>query len=161
MDKAIEDELDEVLDDNVSSDIAELVNNVKDTSDLYFLSLLILDKLEDDSKDKYKMLSELAYLLNGDSFINLIQYFGGQTITIPSRYEIQNSLRLISLYYYRDIQGYYWKEALVKAGLPNDKKTSLSYKVKMNSFRKLMNKVRLPREIASIKDDEEDKSDEN
>ena len=140
----------EFLEENDPSDIATIINNITETSDLYFLSLLLLDKMSESSSRRYQMIAELSYLLDTKSFLNLIHYFEGMTITIPTRNQVVDALRLISIYYYYDIHGYSWKDSLVKAGLEYSKEVSLSYRNRMSTFRELIRKIRLPKEVSGV-----------
>ena len=100
----------EDFDDGSENPTLQLINQIKDTSDLYYISLLLLDRLG-ESKSKYSATAELAYLVDLKSFLNIVYYYGGKTIRIPTPDELQNNLRLISLYYYYDIKGFGWKES--------------------------------------------------
>lgn len=93
--------------------LQSLMNDVKDTSDLYYLSLMIISsKLGSDS-----LLPELVFLLNEDSLNKLLYYFGGQTITIPTVSEFRDYLYGILIYYYYDIEGLSWRKSIDKMGL--------------------------------------------
>ena len=65
---------------------------------------------------EYSILCELAYLLDTKSFINLIKYFEGQTITIPTKEEFQSGIRTLLLLQYHEIEKKPWKESLKLAG---------------------------------------------
>lgn len=134
------------LDDLSEYDVINVMKDVKEVNDLYYISLLILDKLS-NSKGKYKVLSELAYLVDMDSLLNLIYYFGGQTVWIPSIEDMQSTLQLISIYRNYDILGKSWHESLRAAGVPTDTATSRSYKSRMIAFRRHLESVRLPKEL--------------
>ena len=55
--------------------------NLKD-NDIYSLMLFILFKIKDIPE--YSTLSDLIYILDKNSFLNLCEYFGGLTIKIPT-----------------------------------------------------------------------------
>ena len=78
------------------------LRNLK-TKDLYSLILFILYKLKEDPK--YSTLSELAYILDKDSLLNLCQYYGGLTITIPTMSEIDHVLNALLLYQKVQVDG--------------------------------------------------------
>lgn len=154
-DVLLEDE-DIELDDLSEYNVLGVMRDINEVNDLYYLSLLILDKLS-ESRGKYRVLSELAYLLDMDSFLNLVYYFGGQTIWIPSIEDMQSTLQLISIYRNYDILGKSWHKSLRDAGVPTDPSSSRSYKSKMIAFRKHLEAVRLPSElkVREINPDEE------
>lgn len=65
---------------------------------------------------EYSILSELVYLMDSKSFINLIKYFEGQTIRIPTKEEFQNTIKVLLLLQYFEIEKKPWKESLQLAG---------------------------------------------
>lgn len=65
---------------------------------------------------KYSVMSELAYLLDKTSFINLVKYFGGESISIPTIDDFRKTIRLILLYQYFHVENLSWRDALDKAG---------------------------------------------
>ena len=66
---------------------------VKDT---YSLMMFALYKLKDDPK--YSTLSELTYLLDKNSLMTMLEYFGGMTITIPSVQELRELFNALVMY---------------------------------------------------------------
>lgn len=73
------------------------------TRDVYSLILFILYKIKDN--DKYSTLSELAYIVDKESLLNICQYFGGLTITIPTIDEFEDILNVLLLYQKVDVEG--------------------------------------------------------
>ena len=108
-------------------DLTSLINSVKDTSDLYYLSLMISSTQISNS-----ILPELIFLLKEEAFQNLLTYYGGQTITIPTLQEFRNYLYGILIYYYYDMKHMSWNEALSK--IDPDYTNELS--VKLSSIRR-------------------------
>ena len=47
---------------------------------------------------EYTTLSELCYLLDVESFMKLLKYFGGQTIKIPTKEEFSDIIQVLLLY---------------------------------------------------------------
>lgn len=71
--------------------------NDKYTSvDLYSLLLFALYKLH--NSEKYGVLSELIYILDKDSFIDLCKYFGGSTIDIPTLTQLEELVDALAVY---------------------------------------------------------------
>lgn len=83
---------------NMNSELRKLK-----TKDVYSLILFILYKLKEDPR--YSTLSELAYILDKDSLLNLCQYYGGLTITIPTISEIDHVLNALLLYQKVQVDG--------------------------------------------------------
>lgn len=64
----------------------------------------------------YALLNELAYLLDNQSFVNLLKYFEGQTITFPTWGETDRALKTLLVHQYYRIEGNSWKRSLELAG---------------------------------------------
>lgn len=86
---------------------------------------------------QYSTMSELFYILDYDNFIKIIKYFGGQVIRIPSSEEISDTLKILLLYQYREVEELDWKESLAKAGIPESE--SRSARGKVTHLRKILN----------------------
>jgi len=67
-----------------------------DKKDIYSLILFVLYKLKDNPE--YSTLSELIYILDNDSFIRFLNYFGGQTIAVPTVSDMKEVLSAICYY---------------------------------------------------------------
>ena len=80
---------------SISSEISKLKNQ-----DLY--SILLFTLFQCRNTNEYSALSELAYILDEKNLLNLCEYFGGMTITIPKIEELE--LLLCGLEMYKDIQ---------------------------------------------------------
>ena len=93
--------------------IKEELNKLR-TNDTYSLILFVLYKLRD--VPEYSGVSELAYILDENNFLNLCEYFGGLTITIPTIKEIRDIVDALLLYQYVDIDGLNYDDAVVKIG---------------------------------------------
>ena len=106
-----------------------MMNNF--TKDAYS-NLLMLLYLSSDNP-RYSLLNELVYLLDEKSFLNFINYFGGQTIEIPPKEELINALKTLLLYQYSEIDKLPWKEALLKADIPQSE--SYNYKFRLDRFK--------------------------
>lgn len=91
-------------------------------SDIYSIVCELLYRIKDD--ESYSAISELAYILEKNSFIKFMQYFGGTTINVPTLQDFKQTIRIIQLYHYFNIQNLSWKEALVKAGFDRNETRS-------------------------------------
>lgn len=78
---------------------------------------------------EYSILSELTYLLDSKSFINLIKYFEGQTVRIPTREEFQSAVKVLLLLQYFEIEKRPWKESLQLAGFQTSEGRSAQKKL--------------------------------
>lgn len=93
----------------VKEDLAKL-NEV----DTYSLILFVLYRLR--SVPEYSAISELAYVLDKNNLLRLLEYFGGLTITIPTVEELEEIVQSLLLYQYVDIDGKSFEEALKLVG---------------------------------------------
>ena len=84
------------------------------TVDIYSLLLFVLFKIKDVKE--YSTLSELMYVLDKDNFLNLCEYFGGLTITIPTITELEQLVNALLLYQYVDLEKMSYKEAVKQIG---------------------------------------------
>jgi hypothetical protein len=93
--------------------VSDLISKIKE-QEAYSILCCYLYEYRDIPE--YSILCELAYLLDSKSFVNLIKYFEGQTITFPTKEEFQSGIRTLLLLKYTDIDKLSWQESLKKAG---------------------------------------------
>lgn len=95
--------------------------------DIYSVATALLYTLKDSPR--YSVVSELFYILDHDNFLNLIKYFGGMEIRIPSVDEINELLKVILLYQYYVVEEIPWAESLTKSGFTNEESNSARMKL--------------------------------
>lgn len=78
--------------------------------DVYSLLLFALFRLKD--VPEYSSISELAYILDGKSLFNLLEYYGGTTIRIPTLDEFDTVVQSLLLYQYVNIEGIEYSQAV-------------------------------------------------
>ncbi len=78
--------------------------------DIYSLLLFALFKMRDDPG--YSSISELAYLLNGKSLYNLLEFYGGQTIRVPTLKEFNTVIQALLLYQFINIEKIEYSQAI-------------------------------------------------
>ena len=110
-------------------------------SDIYSIVCELLYKIKDN--ESYSVMSELAYILDKNSFIKFMQYFGGTTISIPTLEDFRQTIRVIQLYHYFNIENMSWKDALVKAGF--EKNETRSAQRRLMEFTKVLNSFKAGR----------------
>ena len=70
----------------------------------YFSTILYcLYKLGDN--ERYSTLSELPFILDGKNLLNFLEFYGGKTITIPTKEELLNVISALQIYQDVDLQG--------------------------------------------------------
>ncbi len=85
------------------------LSNLRD-ADLWSILLFALTRLKNDAE--YSALSELAYVLDRKNMLRLCEYFGGQTIRIPTADELEYLIYGMLLYQYVDIEHQSFEGAL-------------------------------------------------
>lgn len=90
-----------------------ILEEINTNSEMYYISLLLLSSLK---KKCYSNIPELSLILDEENLLRLINVYGGQTITIPTKEEVKKYLQIVMVYYYSEIKGLQIKEAMKKAG---------------------------------------------
>ena len=78
--------------------------------DIWSLMLFVLYNFQ--KLPEYSALSELAYILDKQNLLKLCEYFGGQTLTIPTIDQLEETIYAMLLYQYIDIEHIDEKQAL-------------------------------------------------
>ena len=76
------------------------LNNLKE-QDIWSFLLFTLFKMR--SVPEYSGISELAYILDKQNLLNLCEYFGGMTITIPKIEELESLIYALLVYQYTHV----------------------------------------------------------
>jgi hypothetical protein len=106
----------------ISADLEQLSQ-----PEIYALICECLYALKDNPK--YSITSELAFILEKDSFVKFIKYFGGMTITVPTMEEFKDTIGLLLLYQAVEVDKLPWKEALEFAGYEPEQSRSVQRKL--------------------------------
>lgn len=112
--------------------------------DTYAVVCEFLYNLKEDPK--YSPMSELAYLLDKDSFVKLIKYFGGTEIKIPTAEEFKETLRVIMLYQHFKVENLSWAESLEKSGI--SKPETRKYQYALIKFEEDLRRIQVGRHYA-------------
>ena len=80
-------------------------------TDIWSLMLFVLYNFQ--HVPEYSSISELAYVLDEKNMLKLCEYFGGQTIKIPTIDELENTLYAMLLYQYVDIEHMPFEDSLM------------------------------------------------
>lgn len=146
------------IEDNLAQDpdaeVDSLLKSIRDMGDMYFVSQLLLAKLE-QSKSNNRVIAELAYLLDNKSFMNLLLYFEGETIRIPTRAELKEVLQMMMIYYNYQILKKPWKQALQDLGIPYDYREYRKLWTRYWRFIRSLAPVKLPKDLKSEEDNNE------
>jgi hypothetical protein len=98
--------------------IEKLIDRTK-SNDLLFLSGIILNIMNDDQRfnGNRNILPELFATLGIESAVNLIKYFGGEDINIPTHNEMYSSFLVIICYYKKKVENKSWEEIRNEIGI--------------------------------------------
>lgn len=121
----------------MNDNINKVLSKFKE-SDVYALICGYLYEFKDIPE--YSIISELAYLLSADSFVNLVTYFAGQTFKVPTKEEFQGAIRTLLLLQYFEIEGRDWKESLKAAGF--DTSDGRAAQIQLNKLKTTLEKYR-------------------
>lgn len=100
---------------------------------------------------KYSTISELSFLMDKQTLINFLNYYGGQSIKIPTIEEVTATLRTLSLYQYYVIDKYPWKESLKMVGLdPSSNKDSRAAERRLTTLKKLLEEYKIDGELYNL-----------
>ena len=98
--------------------VDELVSKMQE-QDVYSIICSFLYDLK--NIPEYTTLSELCYLLDVESFLKLIKYFGGQTVTVPTKEELVDTIQVLLLFQYYEVEHRPWKDAVTLAGFDSNR----------------------------------------
>lgn len=95
----------------MKSQIKQALDELKQP-DVYSLILFTLYKVKDIPE--YSTLSELIYILEKDSLLNFIRYYGGTTIRVPTMDELRLVVNSLLLYEYVNLEHMEFEKAIEK-----------------------------------------------
>lgn len=94
-----------------------------DKKDIYCLILFFLYRLKEIPE--YSTLSELIYILDNESFIKFLNYYGGKTIKVPSVDDLSIILDALLIYEKQQNDKVSIDEALKDLGIDKNKKQEI------------------------------------
>lgn len=96
--------------------------------DIWSLMLFVLYNFQ--KIPEYSALSELAYILDEKNLLKLCEYFGGQTLKIPTIDQLEETIYGMLLYQYVDVEKMEFNEAmlLLRADKSKEKAIKNCYK---------------------------------
>lgn len=92
-----------------ASNIEKALNEL-DKTDVYSMILFALYKLRE--VPDYLTLSELSYILDNKSLLNFLDYYGGMTLTVPTKKDFDVVINALLLYQDVNIENIEFSKAL-------------------------------------------------
>ena len=115
------------------------IETIKSLSDAGIYSAILGFLYELKRIPEYSLLSEISFLTKDrESFLNLMEYFAGKTITFPTEDELADALKIIRLYQVYEIEGRPWKDAVKIVGF--DSSSGKLAKNKLDKFKEMLRK---------------------
>ena len=92
-------------------DLEQALNSLH-YEDIYTIILFALSEMR--NVPEYKTLSELAYLVDRKSLMNMLEYYGGMTVRIPTQKEFKLMVNGLLMYEYVNLEGLTVQQALAE-----------------------------------------------
>ena len=97
-------------------------------ADIWSLMLFVLYKFQ--QIPEYSSISELAYILDQKNLLKLCEYFGGQTLKIPTIDMLEEYLYAMLVYQYTDIEKMTLEDAIDSCHVEEDKEKRIKHAYK-------------------------------
>jgi hypothetical protein len=91
--------------------------------DIWSLMLFVLYNFQ--KVPEYSALSELAYILDEKNLLKFCEYFGGQTITVPTIDQLEETLYGMLLYQYIEVEKIPMDQALLLISVEKSKEKAI------------------------------------
>lgn len=127
------------------NDAGALFDKISTISELQYLSLVLSDNKSTNN------LAELPLLMTTESFNNLVEYYGGKTIKVPSKTDVYDDLLGVMCYYYYHIRGESWKNTLRLAGVAPTRDGKRIASNRYDAVKSKIESVRVPELSSNIK----------
>lgn len=85
---------------------------------------------------EYTVMSELPYILDSESLVRFIKYYGGRTIKVPTSDELNDQFKVLILYQKFRVEELPWLDALSLAGYSQQE--SGSARMRLSVFERLL-----------------------
>lgn len=122
-------------------DPRSLLEDVNSIPELYYLANTMMA-----SNQRNKVSPEVPLLIGYDAYSKLISFYGGASVYIPSKDELQQNLLGVMSYYYYNIKGLSWNDTIKKLGLTPTKGSRRLIRNRWKVFKDLLdsNEIKIP-----------------
>ncbi len=87
--------------------------------DIFSLVLFALYRLRDDQQ--FSTLSEMAYIMDKQTLLNFLEYFGGSNIKVPTLADLRLMVNALLIYEMVDLRGHRFDESIKLLNLETEK----------------------------------------
>jgi hypothetical protein len=115
------------------SDVRNILKDVNSIPELYYLANLAMS-----ANNRTRINSELPLLITYEAYSKLITYYGGSSIYIPTKDELQGNLLGVMSYYYYNIKGFSWAETMRRLGLTPTKGSRRLLRNRWKAFKEII-----------------------
>ena len=115
------------------NDPHELLNDVNSVPELQYLANIAMS-----TTHRSKVSPEVPLLISHEAYARLVNYYGGTSIYIPTRDELQSGLLGVMSYYYHNIKGMGWTAMMRKIGLTPTKGSRRLLRNRWNAFKEII-----------------------
>lgn len=125
-----------------SSHFNKMLKDIESSEELYYVAMTTLFVLTDNKR--YSTLADLISVLDQKNFTQFITCYEGQTITVPCKEQVTETMQILNLYYLCEVKGIEWSTALEKLEIPRDRETSLKLRGHVSKLKQIMVQIDIP-----------------
>ena len=115
------------------TDPRNILNDVNSIPELYYLANLVMS-----GGGRGKSDPEIPLHIGYEAYSKLISFYGGTSVYIPTREELQTNLLGVMSYYYFSIQGLSWNDTMKKLGLTPTKGSRRMLRNRWRAFKDIV-----------------------
>ena len=123
--------------------LKQLFKNINDNNDLLYISLAVMSVFK--HRNAYTDIADMSLIMDIDSFLNLVDVYGGKTITIPTKEELIRICNTVILFYEKELNGATMQSAYKKYGITNDR--AVHYDI--GKLRKMLSSLKVPGKVTN------------
>lgn len=113
-----------------------ILDDVNSIPELYYLANLTIA-----TNYKNRINPEIPLLIGYDAYSKLINYYGGTTLAIPTKEELQSNLLGVMSYYYYNIKGLSWNDVVKKLGMTPTKGSRRLLRNRWKAFKDIVDRA--------------------
>lgn len=115
------------------TDPRNILDNINSIPELYYLANITMS-----TTYRSKVNPEVPLLIGYEPYSKLINYYGGTSLSIPTREELQSNLLGIMSYYYYNIKGLSWSDTMKELGMTQTKGSRRLLRNRWKAFKEIV-----------------------